>query len=609
MSTDTSILWVRAESAIRSRRWSEAHGYLRQLIESVERIDFEYEEWLRATIECLKALHRHAEAAACQAYLGAVDVPNPALLAAEQKRAEGGDEDAKNRLKLTGIYLARAGHHEVAARWFAAAQMLVHQAISLERAGLDRVACELWDRLIVSESLADHPYELALVRINYGLCLDRLKSSQARRALALATSAIEQVACKYEAEGSRERSFDCYQLLARIGLETSAFENVAEGYLNSIRILRDDALKLDALRLYEAFINLARRANEHHAVASTLREAADYCIRVGLPYGEDLRMRCGDAWIAAAQALKAEGLSSQLVENAYLAAAEAFVSIRAFRQAAAVYQTLCGLEVKGAERYKRLLAHLGNDPEDAPRPTAVPEFLKRLPEYEEVWYVDLAEWELQGEPSLIAAGVMADRRFPDYIRRHALLLLLLVNQPDREANTSDMIRRLQSIRAYPVIDALEKMYYRGGNQVKRQVCAVMGSLRFKRSFNVLTEALSHDDAGVRSEAAGAIASLYFPHAFDRLRRIYEMHDLPDTELAKSAAIKAIGRINTIEALDFLCDRLREGEVPYVEYAAGAIGELTNSDLVVYIRQNIDIVPMNYRSLLEDVAQRLTQRAR
>ena len=66
----------------------------------------------------------------------------------------------------------------------------------------------------------------------------------------------------------------------------------------------------------------------------------------------------------------------------------------------------------------------------------VPEFLKQLPEYEEVWYVDLAEWELAGDPALVAAGVMADRRFPDYVRRHALLL---AEQAEEEVLGADVV--------------------------------------------------------------------------------------------------------------------------------------------------------------------------
>ena len=64
---DTAVLWVRAESCIRAGRWADALRHLRPLIEVVDRIDFEYEEWLRATAEALRATGREADAAACVA--------------------------------------------------------------------------------------------------------------------------------------------------------------------------------------------------------------------------------------------------------------------------------------------------------------------------------------------------------------------------------------------------------------------------------------------------------------------------------------------------------------------------------------------------------------
>jgi hypothetical protein len=620
---DTTVLWVRAEAAMRASRWAEALRFLRELITSVDRIDFEYEEWLRATAETLRALGQFRDAEACWAYLGKTEAPRgPAL---ERLRAEldNGSADLQ-AVRLFGIYLSRAGHHREASSWFELAQMPIHRAIELERAGLDAEAAELWRALIDgrgADLLADRPYEQALARINFGLCLHRLGSDRARQALAEATTAVEEVADRFETEGLRERAFDCYQLLARIGLETGAFENVAEGYLNSVRILRDDALKLDALRLYEAFVTLARRSGEHHAVAEILREAADYCSRAGLPYGDDLRLRAGEAWVKAAEEAAAHAHPAQIVENAYLAAAEAYVSVRAVRMAAEVYARVAQLEIKGRERYRRLLLRLGKNPEDAPRPAPVPEFLKRLPDYEEVWYVDLAEWELEGEPALIAAGVMADRRFPDYVRRHALLLVLELGgsgaePPGRQGRAGravaaerprsrvEIVRRLKGIRAYPVIAALERMYAIGDVAVRREVAEALGALRFKRSFSTLTKALRSDEPEVRNKAAEAISNLYFPHAFDRLRRIFEARDLPDPQNARTAAVRAIGRINTVEALDFLCDRLREGDDDYIKHVLPAISELTNGDLAPYIRQQIDLVPPSYRSVLEDAAARL-----
>ncbi len=619
MSDNTTVQWVRAEAAMRAGRWRDALVQLRELVQVVDRIDFEYEEWLRALAETLKALGQFREAAACWAYLGSTEPPGSESLGRLRKQVEEGDEQALRGVRLFGIYLARAGHHDVAAQWFEVAQMPIHRAIELERAGKDEQAAELWDRMIQADrfgrsergAASESPYELALARINYGLCLHRIEQdrqrtqtepSRARAALAEATTAVEEVADHFETEGLRERAFDCYQLLARIGLETGAFENVAEGYLNSVRILRDDALKLDALRLYEAFITHAKRSGEHHAVAGILREAADYCIRAGLPYGEDLRLRCGEAWVKAGEEAQAHAHPVQIVENAYLAAAEAYVSVRAFRQAAEVYVRIAALDIKGRDRYHRLLGRLGKHPDDPPRPIPVPEFLKRLPDYEEVWYADLAEWEIDGNPALIAAGIMADRRFADYVRRHALLLVLELDRSD--APRSDIVTRLRSIRAYQVVAVLERMYETGDVKTQREVAEALGAMRFKRSFSTLTRALRNDDPIVRAKAAEAIKNLYFPHAFDPLRRIFESRDIPDPESARVAAIHAIGRINTVEALDFLCDRLREGEQRYDKHVTAAISELTNADLAPFLRQQIDLVPPVHRSVLEDAIQKL-----
>ncbi len=611
---DTAVLWVRAETAMRGGQYADAEVHLRQLIEVVDRIDFEYEEWLRALAECLRALNRRRELLACSAYLGLKidETQDAAALARDVERARAGDARARKGLQLMGIYLSRAGEPRRAARAFELAEMPVHRAIELERARDDTAAAELWTKIHETESEleSERPYERALLKVNYSLCLLRLGHDRARAAMAEATTAVEEVADTFESDGLRERAFDCYQLIARLGSEAGAFENVAEGYLNSVRILRDDGLKLDALRLYETFVALARKAGEYHAVATILREAAEYCTRSGLPYADDLRTRSAEAWLKAAAEAQASGHPMQMVENALQAAAEAFASVRAYHQVADVYRRMLGLELsaKSRDRAIRMLRRLGDATPDAPRPIPVPEFLKQLPEYEEVWYVDIAEWELGGDPALIAAGVMADRRFPDYVRRHALLLLLDLER-GASVRTLDIVRRLGQIRAYPVIAAFETLYKREEPKLREAVAAAMGRLRFKRSFTLLFEALRDDRPAVRDAAAGSISSLVFPHAFEPLRRIFESRDLPNPQPARAAALRAIGKIGSVEALDFLCDRLREGEQHIVELALNSVSQLSNPDLLPYLRRQIEFVPPEHRAALEDTAQRLEQRAR
>lgn len=615
---DTAVLWVRAEANMRAGRYADALVHLRHLVEVVDRIDFEYEEWLRAMAESLKALAHWREAAACAAYLGSTEEPSADALERESARVESGDRLALRGMRLQGIYLSRAGYHRAGAEWFGAASMPVHRAIELERAGEDGAAALLWHDVMQRDELSrsvprqsEHAYEMALVKINYGLCLLRLRHERARFALAEAVTAVEEVADQFETDGLRERAFDCYQLLARLGSETGAFENVAEGYLNSVRILKDDGLKLDALRLYEAFVTMARRSGEWHAAAGILREAADYCTRAALPYADDLRLRSAEAWLKTAVEAQASGHPLQIVENAFLAAAEAFASVRAFRQVVDVYRRLHTLELptKTRERYRRLVDRLGEHQQDAPRPVPVPEFLKQPPEYEEVWYVDLAEWELDGDPALIAAGVMADRRFPDFVRRHALLLVMELERRAGQVSETEVVQRLEAIRAYPVIAALETLYQQRDPAIREAVAAAMGSLRFKRSFSLIASALRDDVQAVRDKAANSVQRLVFPHAFEPLRRIYTARDLPDAVQAKEAALRAIGKINTVESLEFLCDRLRDGDKHFAEIALQALRELTSPELLPYLRHQIELVPAAHRVVLEDTARRLERRLR
>jgi hypothetical protein len=389
------------------------------------------------------------------------------------------------------------------------------------------------------------------------------------------------------------------------------FEHVAEGYIDSIRVLRDDGLKLDALKLYETFVLLARRARELHAAATVLREASDFCARAGLPYAIDLRLRAGDVWMDTGADALAAGLPVSIAENAWVTAAESYASVGAFRRVAEAYDRLAALDGIGRrrDRYIRLRKRIGAQPDAIPAHAVVPDFLRQVPEYEEVWYVDLAEWEVDGDAELVAAGVMADRRFPDYVRRHALLLVLECDRLGDGIEPAERVRRLQSIRAYPVLSALERVWATADAGVRRDVAKALGSLRFKRSFALLEHALRDDAPDVRGEAAEAVSNLFFPHAFDRLRRIFELRDVPDAPHVRSAAMRAIGRVNSVEALDFLCDRLRDGEPPWADMARAAIAELSSPELAPYLRQRVDFVPIQHRAVLLEVAARLGARQR
>ncbi|MGB1701320.1 MAG: HEAT repeat domain-containing protein, partial [Nannocystaceae bacterium] len=354
---------------------------------------------------------------------------------------------------------------------------------------------------------------------------------------------------------------------------------------NSIRVLRDDGLRVDALRMYYAFVQIAEEFEEPHAAAIILREASDYCAKARLPYADIFRLRSGEMWLTAATAGEAKGMPAQLVESALTSAAEAFIGVRAFARTASVYERLLDVSADGgnAERYRRLRRRLGSSPSDELKPTPIPEHLRQRTEYEETWFVDPAEWELGGDPQMSAAGIIADRRYPDYVRRHALLTTLDLARFGGELGSKRLIQRLQMIRAYPILAVLEGLYETGGDDTKIDVARAVGAFRFKRSFMLLARMLRSESEGLRGAAESSMSGLFFPHAQDRLRKIFEARDLPSPSTTRSAAVRAIGRVNSAEALEFICDRLRDGDPTYVEQCRAAISRLTNPELASVLR--------------------------
>ena len=127
------------------------------------------------------------------------------------------------------------------------------------------------------------------------------KSAEARRALVESQRKLEQVADDFEQTGELERAFDCFQILLKLGRESAQFENLAEGYVNCIRVLRDDNLKFYVLQYYEDFIKLALERGELHAAATLYQEAAAFAARAGLPYDRHYQHKSALTWVRCAE--------------------------------------------------------------------------------------------------------------------------------------------------------------------------------------------------------------------------------------------------------------------------------------------------------------------
>ena len=83
---------------------------------------------------------------------------------------------------------------------------------------------------------------------------------------------------------------------------------------------------------------------------------------------------------------------------------------------------------------------------------------------------------------------------------------------------------------------------------------------------IVRKALADPDAQVREAALVAIGGLHFPHAFNPLARIYRESNDPRV---RAAALQSIGKIQTVEAGEFLVMVLRQetGALREAAYAA------------------------------------------
>jgi HEAT repeat protein len=102
---------------------------------------------------------------------------------------------------------------------------------------------------------------------------------------------------------------------------------------------------------------------------------------------------------------------------------------------------------------------------------------------------------------------------------------------------------------------------------------------------IVRKALADADPNVREAALVAIAGLHFPHAFNPLARIYR--DAVDPRV-RTAALQSIGKIQSVEAGEFLVMVLRQETAALREAAYAALSHMDNADVVPILRQHYEI---------------------
>ena len=200
---------------------------------------------------------------------------------------------------------------------------------------------------------------------------------------------------------------------------------------------------------------------------------------------------------------------------------------------------------------------------------------------------------MDGDPLAVAASIVGDLKYPNGIRRRALVVLLTLcdaqlrqvhGEPETLAQLAELLGELQT---YAALAPLEKLFARPEPSVRRAAVSALRLLYFKRSFVIIRKALQDSDTQVREAAISAIADLHFPHAFNPLARIFREST---EERVRVAALKAIGEIESVEAGEFLIMAMRHETGALRQAARGALAAMDNADVLPIIRQHYEIEP-------------------
>ncbi|MGO8993276.1 MAG: HEAT repeat domain-containing protein [Polyangiaceae bacterium] len=488
--------------------------------------------------------------------------------------------------------LAAMGDNLTAAREMENAGLAASAAIYREKGTDWRGARALWSRLShvgtgVHAGPADGAhapgaplsapgeYIAALVQFNLGRCaLACDDAHQARDAFVAAVRLLEEAADEFESTGLRERAFDCFQVLVEIGRASRQFEHVLEGYINCIRILREDHLKYYALQYYEEAVTAAKEVSEFSAAATIAREASEYARSLGMGAASaHYVLDQAELWRSTAKQHDERGAPPEIAENSLLAAILAFGQVGQFARVGALYRglSLMDLEPSRKTHYARA-SHRYDGVRDEPLNAApIPAHLRHDSHVVEVWHVDLVEWEQKGSASEACADVLLDKRWPDPLRRRAMLARLTalgVEEPtdaappaagpsplSTAARRVRLTEELAQLPLYAVLSPLEKLFARPEREVRLAVLAAMQSLHFKRSFVTVTAGLRDRDPAVVNQAARTLEDLVFPHAFDPLARVVRESA---NEQVRASALRAIARIDTPAAAEFLLGVIEHG---------------------------------------------------
>lgn len=593
-----------AEAAMRSGDHKAAVEGLVSLLGELHHPDTVYDEWVRLLAMASHGAGRPAMAAYAWSYLLEHERAMVAFGAAGLV-----EDSARCRL--------RAGDAAGAAAAFESVGAHARAAVAWETAGRTDEAARAWERAASRFDGAGDAYRTALSLTNLGLARIEAGDAHGNSTLSRAMVLLEEEADQAETRGATARALACYHTLIHIGRVTGTHENLAEGFLNCIRLMRSQGHRFFALQYYNDLAEASLEAGEHQAAAEVLREASEFCRRSGMLYADELLARAAAAFSLAAEAHLASGARVELAENALLAALDCHNRRADAGRVRAVYEKLAELPLGEArrERYRRLAerAPEGSSPEAG---WPFRGYFAEGTAYPPTWRTDLVEADTEADPLAPVPATIGDLGFWDVVRRRCLLIVLARELHGRHGTDpewrSTLAAELGRLGAPIALAPLGRLFDEGPALVRATVAAALRFLPFRGSLDLVGRALEGTEAPVREAALGALRYLVFPGAFVPLVRLYRDH--PAYEVRRQVVL-SIGRLagmmtsSSTDALDFLVHTLREGVDPLLEedLRLAIAGNATEGELKTLERHLVAEPDGEIHRFLQRVATRIETR--
>ncbi len=534
-------------------RYKEAVPLLKQLLKLTYIVDFEYDDWLRALADSFQMLGQHVQAGYIYLYLHYFDNAHDCF------------SKASDKLDLALCEEVR-GNHQRAARLYQSEGRYVRAAINLERTGDWNKAVEAWRTARSDIRPETDAYPHALATVNLALAQREIgEVNPARDLFVQAIMIIEGHADEWENMGFLDEALGAYHALCLIGKTEQRFENLAEGYCNAIRLLKEQGQTYRVFRYYAALTGFGENLGEDHAVATLHREAADFAVRTGTLYQNFYLQQAAQAYIRVAGRTREQSNFPELAENAYLAAIDAYNQMGDLRSVDRCYRALSTLELDPdkTERYARLADETRTMEAGEVQIYEPSRLLLNPPDLPPVWRDELLEWEAGDDPKSVLSSIVWDLEYGDVARRMALNLILyqLDLRSDRKGDDPTLQKQIAStmggLRYTIAYKTLRQLVDSKHAEVRAEVMTAASRMAHPKAFILLELGLLDKEDEVRQSALSAITAHTYPEAYDHLVRLYQQNSDVNVRIT---VLRTLGQIKSFEAAEYLWSVLRSDAV-------------------------------------------------